>query len=709
MAVGALPIDPVQKAADALLLDAALQAIPYGFCVWSPQLRIVLFNQKYVEIYGFSAGQVYKGMELEELVRLACARGHHPGEAPEAVYAEMKLELLANRGGSRAKSRELVAGSQWIETTHAYSPGLGWMVTHEDVTEEVNTLDDLQRRGDALELQHRRLQTTVNNISQGLSLYNGSGRLLISNPRYQSIYGLPDAMVQPGIHIDDILNYLFDRGMTTDTGRDDYFRWRREMIAGAKNGKAIHHLDGQSILMQHHPMDDGGWVTTHEDITEQRLHEERIRHIARHDALTQLPNRTQFLERMTEAEIGIARGEHLAVLMIDLDHFKAINDTVGHTFGDKLLQRVAARLAGVTREEDILARLGGDEFALLLRGVTTPADVATIAERIVKTMTGPFSIEGQQVAIGCSIGIVLAPQDGSSTEQLLKNADLALYRAKTDGRATYHFFEPGMDAAIQRRRSIEAGLRLALERGEFRLVFQPLIGLNDNRITGLEALLRWESPERGPISPAEFIPVAEETGIIVEIGDWVLREACLTAAAWPDDVSIAVNLSAAQFRNRRLFETVEAVLAETGLKATRLELEITETLLLAENDQTLETLHRLRQIGVRISMDDFGTGYSSLSYLRSFPFDKIKIDRSFIRDLKSKNDSLAIIKAVIGLAHSLGMSTTAEGIETEEQFSALRDQGCDQVQGFLFSPPVAPQTISQMLVEPILPPIRRAS
>ena len=419
--------------------------------------------------------------------------------------------------------------------------------------------------------------------------------------------------------------------------------------------------------------------------------------MARHDALTQLPNRVQFLEEMAACEAGISRGEQIAVLCIDLDHFKGVNDSLGHSFGDKLLQQVSARLWGATREDDMLARLGGDEFALLLHEFERPSDAAVVAERIVKAMSMPFNIEGHQIVIGSSVGIAIAPQDGDTAEILMKNADLALYKAKNEGRSTYHFFESGMDAAIQKRRSIEAGLRLALPRNELRLLFQPLIGLKENRVTCLEALLRWDSPDRGTISPTEFIPVAEETGLIVSIGEWVLGEACRTAMTWPVDVRVAVNLSPVQFKNKQLYETVEAVLQETGLDPKRLELEITESLLLADNEPTLKTLHRLRALGVRISMDDFGTGYSSLSYLRSFPFDKIKIDRSFMRDLKSRGDSLAIVKAVIGLGHSLGMSTTAEGIETEEQLAAVREQGCNEVQGFLFSPPISASSVAELL------------
>jgi diguanylate cyclase (GGDEF)-like protein len=707
--VKALPVESESRTDDELLLDAALQSVPYGFCVWSPDFKLVMWNRHYLDIYGFPSARIKKGMTLEAVVKLSAKLGNHPDQSPEEFLSAYKKELLNNRGGARSKVRELLDGGRTLETAHAYSPGLGWVVTHEDVTEEIASSEIMQKRKRELERQNLRLDAAVNNISQGLCMYDPKGRLVICNEPYQRIYNLPPHLLRPGTQLDDILGYLFDGGMHAGANREEYISWRREVIARGEHAKNIHELDGRIIMMQHHPMKDGGWVTTHEDVTEQRQQEERIRHMARHDALTQLPNRIQFLEEMASAETAIDRGEKVALLCIDLDHFKGVNDTLGHTLGDKVLQQASARLWGTTRENDVLARLGGDEFALLLRGIDNPADAAAISERIVHVMGQPFSIEGHQVVIGASVGIAMAPQDGQTSDELVKNADLALYRAKNEGRSTFHFFEAGMDAAIQKRRLMESGLRLALARSEFRLVYQPLIGLKENRITCLEALLRWDS-ERGTVSPAEFIPIAEETGLIVPIGEWVLREACRQAVQWPDDVRVAVNLSVVQFKNRHLYETVEAALRETGLKPTRLELEITESLLLADNEPTLKTLHKLRALGVRISMDDFGTGYSSLSYLRSFPFDKIKIDRSFMRDLKSKGDSLAIIKAVISLCHSLGMSTTAEGIETEEQLAAVREQGCNEVQGFLFSPPVSPAAVTDMLdKEALRPKLRRVS
>ena len=682
--------------AEALLLDAALENIPYGFCVWSPQFRLLMWNKHYRDIYGFSADAVYRGMSLEEVVQLSISLGNHTGLDATDFYEEYSGQLLANRSGARVKNREVVHGGRTIESAHIYSEALGWVVTHEDITDEIARAETMAKRKLELERQNIRLDAAVNNISQGLCMMDAKGRLVICNEPYARIYKLPPQLLKPGTQLEDILSHLFDMGMSASGTREEYIAWRREVIARREYGKNIHELNGRIIMMQHHPMKDGGWVSTHEDVTEQRQNEARIRHLARHDALTDLPNRIEFLEQMAKTEAGLSRGEMAAVLYIDLDHFKAVNDTLGHAVGDEVIKQASARLWGTTRETDVLARLGGDEFALLMRPIDSAADAARVADRIIKSIGSPMSIGGQQIEIGASVGIAIGPGDGVKTDTLVKNADLALYRAKSEGRSTYHFFETGMDADLQQRRSIEAGLRLALQRDELRLVYQPLLGLEDNRVTCVEALLRWDHEGR-TVSPAEFIPIAEETGLIVAIGEWVLREACKAAASWPGEIRVAVNLSPVQFKSRDLLATVRSALAEARLPATRLELEITESLLLAENDTNLAVLHELRAMGVRISMDDFGTGYSSLSYLRSFPFDKIKIDRSFMRDLTSRGDSQAIIQAVIGLGRSLGMSTTAEGVETEEQLAMVRAQGASEVQGFLFSPPLSPAALANLL------------
>lgn len=686
----------LSERAEALLLDAALENIPYGFCVWSPQFRLVMWNKHYRDIYGFPADAIYRGMSLEEVVQLSVKMGNHTDTTVAEFYENYTEALLSNRGGARCKNQELVHGGRTIESAHIYSDALGWVVTHEDITDEIARTEVVQKRKLELERQNIRLDAAVNNISQGLCMMDAKGRLVICNEPYARIYNLPAQLLRPGTRLEDILSHLFDQGMEVGTTREEYVAWRRDVIARREYGKNIHELGNRTIMMQHHPMKDGGWVSTHEDITEQRQNEARIRHLARHDALTDLPNRIEFLEQMAKTEAGLSRGEMAAVLYIDLDHFKAVNDTLGHAVGDEVIKQASARLWGTTRETDVLARLGGDEFALLMRPIDGPEIAAKVADRIIKAIGAPMHIGGQQIEIGASVGIAVGPGDGVKTDTLVKNADLALYKAKSEGRSTYHFFETGMDADLQQRRSIEAGLRLALQRNELRLMFQPLLGLSENRVTCVEALLRWDHEGR-TISPVEFIPIAEETGLIVAIGEWVLREACRIAATWPGDVRVAVNLSPIQFKSRDLLGLVHSALSDARLAPTRLELEITESLLLAENDTNLKVLHDLRAMGVRISMDDFGTGYSSLSYLRSFPFDKIKIDRSFMRDLTTRDDSQAIIKAVIGLGRSLGMSTTTEGVETEEQLEMVRAHGASEVQGFLFSPPLPPAALANLL------------
>jgi diguanylate cyclase (GGDEF)-like protein len=435
---------------------------------------------------------------------------------------------------------------------------------------------------------------------------------------------------------------------------------------------------------------------------------ERIAHLAHFDALTDLPNRVLFRRELQEALARARRAdEETAVLCIDLDHFKTVNDTLGHPVGDALLQAVADRLRHCVREGDSVARLGGDEFAVVQAGPNLPAGAGELADRVVAAMAEPFVIQGHQVVIGASVGIAIAPTDAHQPDELLKKADMALYRVKAEGRGGFHFFEKAMDERLQARRTLELDLRHAVAAGEFELHFQPLMNLATGRVGCCEALLRWASPQRGLVSPADFIPLAEEIGLIVPLGEWVLREACRQAAEWPSHVRVAVNISPAQFRSRNLLGVVMSALAASGLEAERLELEITESVLLQDNAANLAVLHSLRDVGVRISMDDFGTGYSSLSYLRSFPFDKIKIDQSFVRDLPTDPDAMAIVRAVTGLGASLGMSTTAEGVETADQLEELKRQGCDEIQGYLISRPVPAAQIAYLLgaVPDMRPPV----
>jgi len=681
-------------------LDASLESMPYGFAIWGEDFRLILFNRRYLEIYGLPPERVAKGISLLDLCEISIAAGNHTGTSSDELYRDYRARMTRVENPAAPGQREMAIRGRTIRATFIRAPGVGWVITHQDITKDRAQVEALRDRERELERQKLRLEAAVNNMSQGLCMFDADRRLVICNNNYARIYGLPPEMVTPGTHLETILAYRVEHGIHPTGGKDTYFQRRLEMVEERKEAVDTVELgDGRVIAVLHHPMADGGWVSTHQDITEQRKNEARIRHLARHDTLTDLPNRLMFREIMESAELRIKRGEVLAVLAVDLDRFKAVNDTLGHAVGDTVLRLVADRLRTSCREDDAIARLGGDEFAVFTAPLAHAHDAAAIADRIVRHMAEPFEIDGHHIMIGASVGIAVAPGDGDTAESLLKNADLALYRAKNDGRGAYHFFEKGMDAALQERRALELGLRQALARNELRLVFQPLFNLKERRICALEALLRWYHPERGTIAPNDFIPIAEDTGLIVAIGEWVLHEACRTAMAWPEDVHIAVNLSTVQFRHRHLYGHVKAALDATGLSPERLELEVTESLLLADSETTLRTLHELRKLGVRISMDDFGTGYSSLSYLRSFPFDKIKIDQSFVKELSAKEDSRAIVKAVISLGRSLGMSTTAEGVETEAQLDLVRQQGCTEVQGFLFSPPLPAAAVTRLFAK----------
>ena len=433
------------------------------------------------------------------------------------------------------------------------------------------------------------------------------------------------------------------------------------------------------------------------DITEQRQSEARIAHLARHDSLTELPNRVLFGERLDGALARARRGQGFAVLCLDLDRFKEVNDTLGHPAGDLLLRAVTARLRAELRDVDTLARLGGDEFAIIQASVDQPRDATALARRLVEVIGMPFDIDGHQVVVGTSIGIAVAPTDAMERDALLKSADMALYGAKGAGRGRWRFFEPGMDARMQLRRTVELDLRRALAADEFELHYQPIMDVASRRVRGFEALIRWRHPERGIVPPDSFIPLTEEIGLIVPLGEWVLNRACAEAVTWAGSPKVAVNLSPAQFASRRLVDAVSAALEVSGLDPGRLELEITEAVMLQDTEATLATLHRLKALGVRIAMDDFGTGYSSLSYLQRFPFDKVKIDRSFTRGLDLSRQSNAIVRAVTDLCAGLGMITTAEGVETAEQFGALQRKGCDEAQGYLFSKPCPAAEIPPLL------------
>jgi diguanylate cyclase (GGDEF)-like protein/PAS domain S-box-containing protein len=548
----------------------------------------------------------------------------------------------------------------------------------------------LQQREVELRLQNERFDAAIANIPQGLAMFDAHERLVVCNRRYAEIYGFSPDLIKPGVTQREVLEHQITRGTYAGVDPRGYLQERVEIARALRPSDTVLELnDGRYVAVTHRPMPRGGWVSTHEDITERKRSEEQIAHMARHDVLTDLPNRAFLREEMDGALKRIRRcGESLALLYLDLDRFKIVNDTLGHAAGDALLKVVGQRLLGCARTTDTVARIGGDEFAVLQVAVGEPREVSAFAERVIEELCKPYALEGQQVVIGVSIGITFAPADAADPDSLLRNADLALYRAKTEGKGRCCFFEAAMKAQMQARRALERDLRDAFRNGEFELFYQPLVSSADGEISGLEALIRWNHPQRGVVLPNEFIEIAEDIGLIGPLGEWVIRQACREAAQWPGEIPVAVNLSSDQFnKGSNVVQVVMNALASSGLAPHRLELEITESLLLKENENTLNKLGQLRALGVRIALDDFGTGYSSLSYLRAFPFDKIKIDQSFVREMVSREDCSAIVRAVTGLAKTLGMTTVAEGVETQEQLECIRAEGCTQAQGYLFSEP----------------------
>lgn len=549
-----------------------------------------------------------------------------------------------------------------------------------------------------LAAERRQLSVAVNNIPQGLVLYDASARIVICNQPYREMFGLSPDVAKPGCTMQRLIEHRKETG-SFDGDVDEFCA---AIIRTVSLGKATRQLTdapgGRAIEIVNRPLKAGGWVATIEDITERTRADEKIAHLAHYDALTDLPNRALFRERLEQALKAVRPDEQLAVLYIDIDEFKSVNDALGHAVGDELLKGVAERLRGCLKASDVAARLGGDEFAVIQTAIKKQSETTQLVDGIYAAIRRPFECSGQSITTDASIGIALAPGDGLDLDQLLRNADLALYGAKGDGRRTYRFFEAGMDARAKARRILELELRQAISDGGLDAYYQPVLNLEDGKISSCEALLRWRHPERGMISPAEFIPVAEETGLINELGRWVLNTACAEAANWPEHVRVAVNVSPVQFRSQTLALNVAAALANSGLAASRLELEITEAVLIRDDEVALEVLHQLRKLGVRIALDDFGTGYSSLSYLQRFPFDKIKIDRSFIKDLAGSGASSSIVQAVVNIAAASDMTTTAEGVETEQQRNLLYILGCTEMQGFLFSPAISAVEIRRLLL-----------
>jgi diguanylate cyclase (GGDEF)-like protein/PAS domain S-box-containing protein len=646
-------------------LREAIDILPQGIVFLDADGRYILWNKKYAEIYSRSSDLFKPGAKLQDTIRIGVERGDYP----EAIGREEEwiAERIARLYRPGERHEQTLADGRCILIEERLTEDGGIIGLRVDITELKQREASFRLLFDSnpvpmivCALDDERIL----GVNDAAVEHYGYSRAEFEKLTIRSVQAFEAELPWAGNHSNDELTARTWKHVRADGTLIDLAIYSRHLVYG----------DQPAVLL------------ALMDITERKRAEARLAFMAQHDGLTGLPNRTLLRQHMDEIMLHTRRGaEKIAVLILGLDNFKAVNDTLGHGIGDQLLRGVAKRLRSTLREEDTLARLNSDEFAIVQSGLTRPEDAVTLARRLLEAISDPYLLDGHSVVIGASIGIAMAPGDGDESEKLLKHADMALSRAKNDSRGTFSFFEAGMDARAQSRRKIEIDLRDAIQNDVLRPYYQPLVDLATGRITGFEALVRWPHPERGMISPAEFIPVAEETGLINGLGGLMLRRACLDAALWPGSVRVAVNLSPLQFRVGNLLSIVMDALKQSGLPAKRLELEITETLLLEKSSEVLATLHALRAMGVRISMDDFGTGYSSLSYLRSFPFDKIKIDQSFVRDLGSNRDAQAIVRSIISLGIGLGVTITAEGVETEAELSCLRAEGCHEGQGFLFS------------------------
>ncbi len=548
-----------------------------------------------------------------------------------------------------------------------------------------------------LAVQRDQLKAALENMPQGICMVDEMGRLTVCNAHFLHMLQLP---VDAFDHGNTYVEVLLRSPVFGDQIERLAYPYAAEYFAmvWSRNRVIVQQLwfDDRIMSITHQPLASGGFIETFDDITDLRQANARIAHMATHDTLTDLPNRALLRQQIDET---LARGDQarFALLYIDLDRFKNVNDTLGHAIGDALLQQVAARLTQQLPNGAMVARIGGDEFAVLMRNDIDRGRIAVFAERLICSVSDPYTFEGHEIVIGTSIGIAIAPEHGDEWGALTKHADLALYEAKSAGRGCYRFFELEMERSIQAHRALALELHQAIGRHEFELCYQPLVNLHPQRINGFEALLRWRNPKRGIVGAGEFVPLAEELGLIAPIGEWVLRHACWRATRWPGSLRVSVNLSAPQFHGNGMVDAVASALKESGLAPHRLELEITESLMLENTDAVLCVLHQLRRIGVSIAMDDFGTGYSSLSYLTMFPFDRIKIDQAFTKGIGQHPESEAVIRAVTGICTSLGIVSTAEGVETNAQLDFLSRAGCDEVQGYLFSRPRPEQDVANFL------------
>jgi diguanylate cyclase (GGDEF)-like protein/PAS domain S-box-containing protein len=668
-------------------LDTALNNMTQGLVQYDASARIVTFNQRYVDMYNLSTDVVKPGLHYYDLIQHRKDTGSYDGDV--RAFCDPIMRDVSQGKVSRT-IMETGDGRAYHIVNKPLAQG-GWVATIEDITERRNLEQERDRN-------HAFLREIIDHIPTQITVKDARHRrYVLANSVAEDEFGLPHEEIVGKTCFDLFAKPLAERINSDD---DKALQSHGSLFIDEHNWQSrtqgSRYLTSKRLAIR----DKGGEpryiINVVEDVTERRRANEKIAHMAHYDALTDLPNRVLFREQIERELQKAAAGEQFALLYIDIDEFKGINDSLGHHVGDELLKSVAARIRGCIKENDLIARLGGDEFAVIQTAVAAKADVVDFVKRLHEAIRQPYQCLGHQLSTDASIGIALAPQDGTDLDQLIKSADLAMYGAKAEGRRTYRFFEPSMDASAKARLSMQQDLRQAMADGGFELHYQPVVDLASGEVSGCEALLRWRHPERGMVSPAVFIPLAEDIGLINELGEWVLTTACAEAATWPEHIRLAVNVSPVQLKSRTLALRITGALAASGLKPDRLELEITEAVLIRDDEAALAILHQLREIGVRIALDDFGTGYSSLSYLKRFPFDKIKIDRCFVSDIAEADGSSSIVQAVVNIAAALNMTTTAEGVETAAQRDLLRKLGCTEMQGYLFSAPKAAADVKRL-------------
>ncbi len=695
-----------ERARSRRTLENAIESMSDGFVMWDKDDRLVTSNSIYRDMYSVTGQAIQPGALFADIIRDGVRRGQYPGVAPDdEQFVDMMTRWHLGNHGSIERA---LPDGRWVLITERRMPDNGIVGIRTDITAlkkaqndlaaanaqvEQTMLDlqshnaQLQERDQSLRQQNVLFEAALNNMSHGLLMADAEQRLIVCNRRFLDLFGLDSA--QPGSSASDVFHNIEQGGALDPDLVHRIFIQQQALAALGQSATFTTAANNLPVLsISHRPMADGGWVAIYEDVTEQQTAAQKISFIAHHDTLTKLPNRLMFRTRIEEALLNQKLGsEGLALLYLDLDHFKDVNDTLGHPAGDALLEAAGRRLVSCLRSSDFVARLGGDEFAIIYKSWELPNMAQDLGHRVIEALSAPYELMGRTVTIGVSVGVAIAEAAAIDADTLLKNADMALYQAKATGRGTCCLFEADMGAQLHARIALEQDLREAIQRDQLELLYQPLYDLRTERISGFEALLRWNHPERGLVMPLKFITLAEETGVIHPIGAWVLRQACADAALLPPDVKVAVNLSPTQLRNDEIIHHVRAALEASHLQPSRLELEITETALLKNSEATISLLHRLHELGIQIALDDFGTGYSSLSYLRSFPFDKIKIDQSFVKEMERRHDCAAIVASVASLAKKLSMTTTAEGVETQDQLDKIREVGCTEAQGYLFGMP----------------------